>query len=123
MKYVIVTALLGSVLGLLLRHYIGGDAVGTSMALTLVGLPLLGLIVTVEDWWPFGDRGGGTGSTHWEDWVDLPARAAISGIGFGIDVGGRSPISAALLWTAGTLGLVASFLLHRRMDQRGRRAV
>jgi len=114
MKYVIATAVVGLGFGLMLRHYGGGEPVGICMLVALVGFPLVGLLTTIDDFFP---GGWGSSARHafpsWEEWADLPARAAVSGIGFGIDLWGSW--AAALSLLVGVLGLALSYVLHRRM--------
>jgi len=118
MKYVIATAVVGLVLGLILRHVGGGDPVGITMLVVLVALPLLGVLITMDDDLPggFSNPDGKIPPpwSQWEHWADLVSRAAISGVGFALDAGWRTP-SAAILWIIGLSGVIASRVLHKRM--------
>jgi hypothetical protein len=121
MKYVITTALVGLMLGLILPHVGGGDPLGMAMLVVLVALPLLGVLVTIDDDLP-GDFSNSDGKTpppwsQWENAPDVVSRAAMSGIGFALDAGWRVP-GAAIPWVIGLSGLIVSGVIHKRMDDK-----
>jgi Flp pilus assembly pilin Flp len=118
MRYVVATFVVGLAIGLVLKYTGGGELVGYAMLLTLVALPLLGFIVTIDDDLPGGfsnPDGKARGPwREWENWADLAARGACSGVGFAIDNGWNTP-SAVLPWAVGVGGIVASVFVHRRI--------
>jgi hypothetical protein len=121
MRYVVATALMSFMLGLVLRITVGGEPVGTTMLIVMVGMPLVGLIVTQDEGFPGGFSQLDSGQTapwrEWENWADLFARGGISGAGFAIDTG-WSTTGAAVPWLVGLTGLVSSTLVHRRIKRR-----
>jgi hypothetical protein len=120
MRYVVATAVIGLLLGLVLRHVGGGEPVGFTMLAIMVVLPLIGLVVTIDD-----DLSGGLSNPddkqpglwrEWESWADIGARAAVTGIGFAIDSGWNT-LAALVPWVIGVAGLVASVLVHKRISR------
>lgn len=118
MKPVIGSAIAGLLIGLAIRYYGGDHVAGWTMLVTMVLLPIAGIVVTLGDDWP----DGGARSSHVErspfrdldNWADFAARAAVAGLGFSIDhnvttVGG---IGFLLL---GIGGLLASVKIQRRI--------
>jgi hypothetical protein len=120
MRYVIATAVIGLTLGLVLRHLGGGQPVGFTMVAIMVVLPLIGVLVTIDDDLPGGfsnPDGKQRGPwREWESWADIGARAAITGIGFAIDIGWNT-LAAVVPWVIGAAGLVASVLVQRRISK------
>jgi hypothetical protein len=88
------------------------------MLAALVGLPIFGLLVTIDDDLPGGfSNPNGTSVSpwkRWESWVDLLARGLTAGIGFGLDAGWRSAQSL-LFWSLGAVGVISSIAIHRRI--------
>ena len=123
MKYVIGTALLGLLVGLSL-HYIGeARVVGWSMIATLVVLPLIGILVTIDDDLPggFSNPDGNTPGPwrEWENWADLGARAAIAGIGFSIDRGIFTAVGIGFS-LLGCAGIAGSIHIQGRIGRKAR---
>ncbi len=122
MRYVIATAVIGLILGLVLRHMGGGgEPVGLTMVAVMVGLPLVGFLVTIDDDLP-GSLSNPDGRQPglwraWESWVDIGARAAVAGVGFAIDSGWNTA-AAVVPWAIGAAGVVTSVLVHRRISRR-----
>jgi hypothetical protein len=118
MKYVVATAAFGLALGFVFKYVGGGEPLGGAMLFTLVALPLMGFLATIDDDLPggFSNSGGNVRGPwrEWENWVDLAARGAISGLGFAIDNGWNTP-AAVVPWVVGATGVVASMLVHQRI--------
>ena len=121
MKYIVGTAALGLILGFMFKYVGGGEPVGYAMLFTLVALPLIGLLVTIDDDLPGGfsnPNGNARGPwREWEYWADLAARGAISGFGFAIDRGWNTP-AAIVPWVVSATGVVASLLVHQRIAKK-----
>jgi len=117
MRFVLGTAAVGLALGVTLKLLLGGTPIGWCMLVTLAALPLVGVLVTIDDDLPGGwsNPGGKTRPPwfYWQSWADLAARAAISGLGFAIDAGWYTPV-ALVWWVVGAVGAAASVWLHRR---------
>jgi hypothetical protein len=120
MGYIVATASIGLAFGVALRIAGGGSPVGWCMAVALVVLPLIGLVVTIDDDLPGGwsnpDGKARPPWLHWESWADLGSRGAISGIGFAIDAGWHTLIALAW-WVVAAIGIAASIGVHRRMNR------
>ena len=118
MRYVVATFIVGLAIGLALKYTDNGGFVGYMMVVALVGLPLFGFIVTIDDDLPGGfsnPDGKARGPwREWENWADLAARGACSGVGFAID-NGWNTAAAALPWAFGLGGIIASVLVQRRI--------
>src|SRR5437762_2496300 len=121
MKYVVVTAAVGLLLGLALRYGGVNVPVGISMLTILVVLPLVGVLVTIDDDLPggFSNPDGTTPGPwrDWENWADIGCRAAISGIGFSIDKGIWSVAGVALL-LLGIAAIAGASKVHRIIDSK-----
>ena len=121
MRYVITTSVIGLILGLVLKYVVGGDPVGLTMLVMLVGLPLIGFFATIDDDLPGGfSNPDGTARgpwREWENWADLGARGAVTGIGFAIDSGWNT-LAAVVPWAVGVTGVVASVLIHQRISKK-----
>jgi len=119
MRYVVGTAIVGLLVGLALRYVGGHHVVGWAMVGTMVVLPLAGVLITVDDDLPGGfsnPDGSAPGPWRdWENWADLAARAAITGIGFSID---RNVITVggAIFLLVGIAGMIASVKVQRRIN-------
>jgi hypothetical protein len=118
---VAITAAIGLGLGLVLRITSGGSPVGLSMVAMLVVLPLIGVLITVDDDLPGGwsnpDGKVRAPWLYWENWAEVASRGAISGIGFAIDAGWYTALALAL-WIVGVAGIGTTVVLHKRMDRR-----
>jgi hypothetical protein len=117
---VAITAAIGLGIGLVLRFTSGGSPVGWSMVATLVALPLVGLLITIDDDLPGGwsnpDGKVRASWLYWENWAEVASRGAISGVGFAIDVGWYTA-QALPLWIMGASGIGITVVLHRRIDR------
>jgi hypothetical protein len=117
---VAITAVIGLVLGLVLRFTSGGSPVGWSMVATLVGLPLIGLLITIDDDLPGGwsnpDGNVRAPWLHWENWAEVASRGAISGIGFAVDAGWYTA-QAIPFWIVSAAGFALTAALHKRIDR------
>jgi hypothetical protein len=91
-------------------HLIFHVALGWSMFAFLVGWPVFGLIVTIDDDLPGGwSNPDGKTSPPWtyrEFWGDFLLRAALSGFGFAMDA--LPGWQSAALWSASSLAGVAA---------------
>jgi hypothetical protein len=118
---VAITAFIGLGLGLLLKFTGGGSPVGWSMVAMLVGLPLIGLLITIDDDLPGGwsnpDGKVRAPWLYWENWAEVTSRGAISGIGFAIDAGWFTA-QALTFWLVGAAGIGMTVALHKRIDQK-----
>jgi len=117
---VAITAAIGLGLGLVLRFTGGGSPVGWCMVALLVVLPLIGVLITVDD-----DLPGGWSNPdgkirppwlYWENWAEVASRGAISGIGFAIDAGWHTA-QGLLFWIVGAAGIGATVAVHKRIDR------
>jgi len=120
MKYVVATVLIGLAFGVVLRITGGGGPIAWCMVVALVVLPLVGVLITIDDDLP-GGWSNSDGKVrppwlYWESWADLGARGAISGIGFAIDAGWDT-LPALAWWVLGAVGIGASIGVHRRIGR------
>jgi hypothetical protein len=117
---VAVTAAIGLGLGLLLRFTGGGSPVGWTMFGLLVVLPLIGVLITIDDDLPGGwsnpDGKVRAPWLYWENWAEVASRAAISGIGFAIDAGWYTA-QGLLFCIVGGAGIGATVAVHKRIDR------
>jgi hypothetical protein len=108
MKIIAITFIVALILGLGAK-LVGGWPAGYTMLGVLVGLPLLGLIITLDDEFdnpnPFWKS--------WEAWVELGVRASLSGVGFAIDLGWFT-WEAVAAWVIAATGAAAGVALLQR---------
>jgi hypothetical protein len=120
MRFVVATASIGLAIGLALRIAGGGTPVGWCMVIALVGFPLFGLVITIDDDLPGGwsnpDGKARPPWLYWENWADLASRGAISGIGFAIDAGWHSLSGVAWALVA-LVGIAVNIAVHRRIHR------
>lgn len=120
MRFVVATASIGLALGLALRIAGGGTPVGWCMVVALVVLPLIGLVITVDDDLPGGwsnpDGKVRPPWLYWESWADLVSRGAISGIGFAIGAGWNS-LSAVAWSLVALVGIAVNIAVHGRIKR------
>jgi hypothetical protein len=117
---VAVTAAVGLSVGLMLHFTIDGSPVGWSMFAVLVVLPLIGVLITIDDDLP-GGWGNPDGKVrapwlHWESWAEVASRGAISGIGFAVDADWWTA-QAFPWWIVGAAGIGITSALHKRVDR------
>jgi hypothetical protein len=109
-----------AVTGLVLRLTSGGSPVGWSMVATLVGLPLIGLLITIDDDLPGGwsnpDGKVRAPWLYWESWAEVASRGAISSIGFAVDAGWYT-VLAIPFWMVSAAGIALTVALHKRIDR------
>lgn len=83
---------------------------GWSMLGFLVGLPVAGMLVTIDDHFPGGwSNPDGRTRQMWsygEFWGELTLRSALSLVGFAIDNGWSTP-EAVPYWISAAVGIVA----------------
>jgi hypothetical protein len=91
MKSVLTVAILGLGFGLILKFHSGGAPIGVSMLVALLGVPIVGVLATIDDDLPGGwsnpDGSNRPSWLTWQFWAQLASMSCISGIGFAIDLG------------------------------------
>lgn len=114
MKALLVTAVVALLGGLAIRIILGAHVTGPVMLLMLVALPIVGLLITIDDELPGGINYSRGPWRHWENWADLAVRASLCGVGFALDVGWRSS-GAIVPWLAGAASIVVLIIFGRRI--------
>ncbi len=120
MKGVLILALAGLGFGLVLKFYVGGEPVGVSMLVALLGAPIVGTLATIDDDLP-GGWSNPDGKTrppwlHWQPWLLLALDGCIAGFGFAIDAGIMT-VGAVPWLLLGSAGVAGSYLLFRRLER------
>jgi hypothetical protein len=87
---------------------------------TLVVLPLVGVLITIDDDLPGGwsnpDGRVRPPWLYWENWAEIASRGAISGIGFAVDAGWYT-VHGFLFWIVGAAGIGVTVALQKRIDR------